>query len=243
MDLCQICFVAPSIVPPSPPPIQCLPVLHPTLLCVSIFDFRESLPRLSTYARQKSKFFLDSVCVSHVTKLIEGKTYHVTERKERERAQHGNHGRHWPWQLELPMPCPHMFQLNKFVLHILGVLCALGSVGNEWEPALNEHFTTRQGRNGGVLCCCCPLSRAVIVPTAVAATAKPPMQPSRAVAIAADTAIAAAVAIAFTAAFAATLTSPPLSPPSLTPRSPPPPPHRRRNFPKRSHRGPLPLPR
>ena len=34
--------------------------------------------RLSTYARQKSKFFLDSVCMSHVTDMIEGKTYRVT---------------------------------------------------------------------------------------------------------------------------------------------------------------------
>ena len=39
------------------------------------------LGSLSTYARQKPKFFLDSVCVSHVTNMIEGKIYHVTARE------------------------------------------------------------------------------------------------------------------------------------------------------------------
>ena len=33
---------------------------------------------LPSYARQKSKFFLDSVCASHVTNMIEEKTYCVT---------------------------------------------------------------------------------------------------------------------------------------------------------------------
>jgi len=46
-------------------------------------------------------------------------------KKERERAQHGNHGRRRPWPLASPMPRPHVFRLDKFIRHILGdAVCA-----------------------------------------------------------------------------------------------------------------------
>ena len=34
---------------------------------------------------------------------------------ERERAQHGNHGRRQPWPLASPMPRLHVLWLNKFI--------------------------------------------------------------------------------------------------------------------------------
>ena len=82
---------------------------------------------ISTYALQKSKFFLDSVCVSHVTNMIEGKTYRVTARepdqnKSTKRESESTTRKPWAslWPLASPTPRPHVFQLDKFVRHILG---------------------------------------------------------------------------------------------------------------------------
>jgi len=49
------------------------------------------------------------------------------------------------------MPCSHMFQLDIFFDTSWVTPCALGMVGNEWEPAEKEHFITRPGQNGGEL--------------------------------------------------------------------------------------------
>ena len=65
------------------------------------------------------------VCSNHVMNVIyknEPRDHLVspTKKKERERAQNGNHGHRRSWPLESPMPRPHVSRLNKFIRHILG---------------------------------------------------------------------------------------------------------------------------
>ncbi len=91
-----------------------------------------------------------SVCVSHVTNMIEGKTYSVTAREpnqnkstKRESESTTRKPRALLWPLASPMPrhtCSS--SINSFDTS-WAMLCALVLVGNEWEPAENEHFTTR----------------------------------------------------------------------------------------------------
>ena len=78
-------------------------------------------------------FFIDPVCVSHVTNMIQGKTYRVTARepdqnKSTKRERESTTRKSWASlarPLASPMPRPHVFQLDKFARHILcDAVCA-----------------------------------------------------------------------------------------------------------------------